>query len=279
MTHNEDTGPLSAQNNGGGQAGANGDGKQPPQYRRNEGDQPTQQFGPFVPPAGPQPQQGQQPQQPQQQNWQQGQPQWNQPQPQWNQQPGQFNPQGQYYPQGGPAYSNNTGSKKSGGWIVAVILIAIIVVLGLFGFFGYQALIKDGGNSDETQTAQGSSTGDAGKETTSSTTESTTAAPEEEGRPERPALPAGAIAANDAARNGDPAGDFNQVWRGTEITSEPFAQAVRDAFVRHYLDTDQTSGTVNAYSSVTGQTYTMKCTDNDEFVTCTGGNNAVVYIA
>ena len=85
--------------------------------------------------------------------------------------------------------------------------------------------------------------------------------------------------ANSAAEESKPAGDFNNVYTGSDLTSKPFAVAVRDAFVTHYLDTDNTSGTVTAYSSVTGQSYSMKCRDNGKYVTCTGGNNAIVYIS
>lgn len=285
MTRNEDTGSVNPQNNG----GAHGEGKQPPQYRRSDDDQPTQQFGPFVPPPGAQPshQQSRQPQQP---PHQQGQSQTSQSQHPWDR-------QDQYYPNTNAGYAQGPSSKKSGSGIVVFILLAIIVVLGIFGFITYQTFISNNDSSDQTQTAQGSSTGSESTEsaesagatdsangssgTSSSASEepSTSTTPAEKSRPERPDLPAGAIAANAAARAGEPAGDFNQVWRGTEITSEPFARSVRDAFVRHYLDTDETSGTVSAYSSVTGQTYTMNCMDNRQFVTCTGGNNAVVYIA
>ena len=102
---------------------------------------------------------------------------------------------------------------------------------------------------------------------------------EEESRPAHPKLPSGAVPANSAAEEGKPAGDFNNAYTGSDLTSKPFAVAVRDAFVSHYLDTDRTNGTVSAYSSVTGQTYSMKCRDNGEYVTCTGGNNAIVYIS
>lgn len=102
---------------------------------------------------------------------------------------------------------------------------------------------------------------------------------EEESRPAHPKLPSGAVPANSAAEEGKPAGDFNNVYTGSDLTSKPFAVAVRDAFVSHYLDTDRTNGTVSAYSSVTGQTYSMKCRDNGDYVTCTGGNNAIVYIS
>lgn len=77
--------------------------------------------------------------------------------------------------------------------------------------------------------------------------------------------------------SGDP-GDFNLAYAGSDVTSCPFARAVRDSFADYYLDTGNTSGTIDAYSQVTGQSYTMSCTDDGDYVTCRGGNNAVVHI-
>jgi hypothetical protein len=56
-------------------------------------------------------------------------------------------------------------------------------------------------------------------------------------------------------------------------TTCAFAAKVRDAY-------DQASGgsqTVEAYSPVTGQTYTMRCDPAGDGVTCEGGNNASVH--
>lgn len=99
------------------------------------------------------------------------------------------------------------------------------------------------------------------------------------GRPVRPELPAGATPANDAARAGTDAGDLNNVYTGSTATSAEFARAVRDAFVSHYLDSGELNATVAARSPVTGTVYSMRCTDNGDFITCRGGENAVVYIA
>lgn len=100
-----------------------------------------------------------------------------------------------------------------------------------------------------------------------------------EGRPDSVNLPDGAEAVNDAARNNEPTGNFNSVWRGTEVTSPEFSQAVRDAYAQHYVDTQELEATLDVESPVTGETYSMRCSDNGDYVTCTGGNDAVVYIA
>ncbi|CAB0879550.1 hypothetical protein FRC0406_00901 [Corynebacterium diphtheriae] len=97
-------------------------------------------------------------------------------------------------------------------------------------------------------------------------------------RPQYPTLPAGAMSANDAAKAGEPAGNFNNVWIGSSVTSPQFARAVRDAYASNYVATQQLNATLSVHSEVTGLDYSMQCSDNGQFVTCTGGNNAVVYI-
>ncbi|BAC19214.1 hypothetical protein HMPREF0290_2445 [Corynebacterium efficiens YS-314] len=99
------------------------------------------------------------------------------------------------------------------------------------------------------------------------------------GRPTAPALPAGHSPVNDAATQNLPGGDLNNVYTGTSSTSPGFALNVRDAFVRYYLDTGQLNGQVRATSPATGMTYDVDCVDNGEFVTCTAGENAVIYIS
>ena len=133
-----------------------------------------------------------------------------------------------------------------------------------------QATEGTAGDEDEAPTA-----GEATKQTTSPE-KTTSAAPKK--RPEYPELPSGAEPVNAAARNNEPGGNFNSVYRGSTVTSESFAKVVRDEYVKHYVDTKELNATISAYSPVTKQTYTMDCSDNGKFVTCTGGNNAIVYI-
>ena len=99
------------------------------------------------------------------------------------------------------------------------------------------------------------------------------------GRPTAPTLPAGHSPVNDAATQNLPGGDLNNVYTGTSTTSPGFALNVRDAFVRYYLDTGELNGQVRATSPATGMTYDVDCVDNGEFVTCTAGDNAVIYIS
>ena len=62
---------------------------------------------------------------------------------------------------------------------------------------------------------------------------------------------------------------------GTEITSCPFAEAVRAQYLRQGLR--NTPVTLNVMSPVTDQIYVMTCIGS-QVVTCTGGNSAVVYL-
>jgi hypothetical protein len=60
------------------------------------------------------------------------------------------------------------------------------------------------------------------------------------------------------------------------VTSCPFAENVESA----WTSGDSGSDTVNAYSPVTDQTYTMYCAPSDTgYEVCTGGNNAYVEFA
>jgi hypothetical protein len=62
---------------------------------------------------------------------------------------------------------------------------------------------------------------------------------------------------------------------GTEITSCPFAEAVRAEYLRQGLRA--TPVTLNVMSPVTNQSYVMNCIGS-QVVTCTGANDAVVYL-
>ncbi|MGK8500697.1 protein kinase domain-containing protein [Nocardia asiatica] len=76
-------------------------------------------------------------------------------------------------------------------------------------------------------------------------------------------------------------GAFTQSATGTVVTSCAFAEEVRRAYAE--LGTSQNSArdaprTVVATSPVTGRTYTMNCQPEGQLITCSGGENAVVYV-
>lgn len=73
--------------------------------------------------------------------------------------------------------------------------------------------------------------------------------------------------------------DYTSYSAATSVTSEEFAQSVFEAYKTHVDRTGTTNGTVYAYSPVTGQSYSMNCINHTSYVSCTGGNNAVVHIS
>lgn len=74
-------------------------------------------------------------------------------------------------------------------------------------------------------------------------------------------------------------GYLENVWVGSSNTSEAFAMNVWNAYLENRAITGQRNATVYAWSPVTGQSYAMNCRETGFYVTCTGGNNAVVHIS
>ena len=64
-------------------------------------------------------------------------------------------------------------------------------------------------------------------------------------------------------------------------TSDPFAKAVHEAFINQWVETGKTDTIIEAYSTVTGQNYSMSCDGGavDGIVVCSGGNQATVTIS
>ena len=64
-------------------------------------------------------------------------------------------------------------------------------------------------------------------------------------------------------------------------TSDPFAKAVHEAFIDQWVETGKNDVVVEAYSTVTGQNYSMSCDGGagDGIVVCAGGNQASVTIS
>ncbi|AHW62904.1 Hypothetical protein CGLY_02280 [Corynebacterium glyciniphilum AJ 3170] len=193
------------------------------------------------------------------------------PYPQWGQQP---------YPQ--QAYSADRSS--AGRILLVVVPVLIILLVAALLVWKWDDLFgssSDGAAAPASMTSQPASPSEeeTGEETTEETPSDTSSA----ARPDRPDLPSGAEPVNDAARNNDPTGDFNSVYKspptGDNYTSDEFAEAVRNAFVDAYLDNRETDQTIDVRSPVTGDSYQMTCTDEGSYVHCAGGNNAHVYIA
>lgn len=90
--------------------------------------------------------------------------------------------------------------------------------------------------------------------------------------PPAPAFPPGA---RPCAPTTGPVGGFRAAAAGTEVTSCPFAEEVRKSYGANPVR--NTVVVIPAYSPVTGVSYDMTCS-GERLVTCTGGNNAVVYL-
>jgi hypothetical protein len=193
--------------------------------------------------------------------------------------------QAPYPPQQEPQKSGGVGKVLA---IVIPVLVVIALILALVwqwdnlfgsdddngsGGAGQSTVQPAPGNGQGSGQGNGQNNGQGGDQ------------PQGQARPTTANLPGGSVPANDAARNGEPTGQFNAVWvsppNGSSYTSEDFGVAVRDAFVNDYLadPARAVDRTVNATSPTNGQSYTMSCRDQGSYVHCTGGNNANVYIA
>ncbi|MFC4126424.1 serine/threonine-protein kinase [Nocardia rhizosphaerae] len=150
------------------------------------------------------------------------------------------------------------------------ILVGVlaVVVLAIGGAIGWR--LMSGGDEAPATTAAPTSAPAGGGVAPTTAPRPTTAAPTTTAGPV--ILPASARPCESAATGGM----FSQAAIGTTVTSCGFAEAVRAA----YAAGGESSGprSVVAASPVTGRTYTMTCTPDGALVTCTGGENAVVYV-
>ncbi|WP_433732866.1 protein kinase domain-containing protein [Nocardia sp. CA-129566] len=72
-------------------------------------------------------------------------------------------------------------------------------------------------------------------------------------------------------------GRFTSSAIGTTVTSCAFAEEVRKAYASSG-DTTITDRSIVAHSPISNRDYTMNCTAGDQFATCSGGENAIVYV-
>ena len=185
-------------------------------------------------------------------------------------------------PQQAMAPMGNVGGSGGNGLLIAVIALAAVVVLLLVGALSYFIF---SGNSDEANVAATNSTdsgsggaGDPDPTIVEETVESSVVTTTEVARRAQNFQPGAGWRL--CSGSGEP-GNFNLTYAqnvGGNTTTCPFASNVRDAFVSLYQRTGQTNGTVTGYSPDRKRTYTMRCTDNGDYVTCRGGTNATVHI-
>ena len=197
-------------------------------------------------------------------------------QPQYSQEPnvqqysqGYYAPQPQQQPLAPPQSNNSVHGLLIALLVVMTILLLICVpvVLHLPGVINIPFL--------------GSNTSNSASENQNRVVpdnQGRTTAPTKVNRPTSPALPAGAVPANASAWSNAPGGKFENAYVGSSVTSSEFASEVQKSFLIQYQLSKSTTQTLHVVSPVTGQLYEMNCTDNSQYVTCTGGINAVVYI-
>ncbi|WP_040791486.1 serine/threonine-protein kinase [Nocardia paucivorans] len=161
--------------------------------------------------------------------------------------------------------------------IMVVAVVAIVAVLGFQLLGSTEPSAAPAGVAVRSAAPTGPSTAPSTSIAPRSTTptSSTTTTPA--------ALPAGAQpcprTGSDTRSRSDTRG-LDRSATGTSVTSCGFAEEVRKAYLASAGAgaTDGTSVTVTATSPVTGRSYTMTCTAEKGLVTCSGGENAVVYV-
>lgn len=153
--------------------------------------------------------------------------------------------------------------------MIPVSIIGVITVLALFGGLAWVLWPKDVPNS----TAGGAAHTTTAANTPGTTGATTTAPSTTSPTTTRAAnFPAGAS----ACPGRQPAGSYKESATSGGKTSCEFAEAVRIAYGNS--GAAGRSSTVSARSPVTGKEYTMACKVASGIVTCTGGDNAVVYL-
>ncbi|KAA8885065.1 protein kinase [Nocardia colli] len=169
-----------------------------------------------------------------------------------------------------------TGKRRS---VVLPILIGVvvIVVIAVVGAIGWQVFTsrnvaqptdQQAGAPVPTASAQPPAPGSSSAPPVASTP----------AKPTTVTLPAGA---KPCTQGGSATGSFSKSATGSAATTCAFAEEVRRAYAE-----SNTANTVSreaprsivATSPVTGRTYTMNCLSEGQLVTCSGGENAVVYV-
>ncbi|WP_369974755.1 protein kinase [Nocardia sp. MDA0666] len=172
-------------------------------------------------------------------------------------------------------------AKRSRSVAVPVVLgVLSAAVLAGLGVVGWQ-VFGSSGSDDHPATAAGpAAPAVTAQQPATSSAPSTTAAPTTTGTSAN--LPVGATPCSQTSTS---QGSFGKTATGSEVTSCGFAEAVRKAYAQAAEShgatsaaTAEASTSIIAVSPVTGRSYPMTCTSSGKVVTCTGGDNAVVYV-
>lgn len=172
-------------------------------------------------------------------------------------------------------------AKRSRSVAVPVVLGVLgAAVLAGIGVVGWQ-VFGSSSNNDHPATATGpAAPAVTAQQPATSSAPATTAAPTTTGTPAN--LPVGATPCSQTSTT---QGSFAKTATGSSVTSCGFAEAVRKAYAQAAEShgatsaaTAEASTSIIAVSPVTGRSYPMTCTSSGKVVTCTGGDNAVVYV-
>jgi hypothetical protein len=71
---------------------------------------------------------------------------------------------------------------------------------------------------------------------------------------------------------------FNAGARGTPLTSCPFVEQVRRTAYTEHLSVSSPPTPLRVVSPTTRKQYEMQCTSGGSYLTCTGGEDAIVYL-
>ncbi|MEV6427425.1 protein kinase [Nocardia sp. NPDC051463] len=162
--------------------------------------------------------------------------------------------------------------------IVMPILIGVltVVVLSVGAVVSWQLF---GSNDSGTSAADVEPGSSVTPTTRNSTTPSASTAPAKTTAPTSSTPVALPDSARPCSASGSGRGAFTQVAAGSQVTSCEFAEEVRRAYAESATaNVSRAPRSVVATSPVTGRTYTMNCVADGPMITCSGGENAVVYV-
>ncbi|WP_435827051.1 protein kinase domain-containing protein [Nocardia fluminea] len=165
-----------------------------------------------------------------------------------------------------PAWAHQDSERRRSVLLPVLAGVFAVLVLAVGGAIGWRMM--SAADPAETSTAAPISPAPGSGQPAGTTPRVTTAAPTTSAGPVT--LPAGA----QPCESGAATGSYSKVAVGSAVTSCGFAEAVREA----YAGGGTGARPVVATSPVTGRTYTMTCAPEGKLVTCTGGENAVVYV-
>ena len=166
-------------------------------------------------------------------------------------------------------YSHPSQTAWAGAWRwAAIIASAVIFVIAIIN--AYRPLMIDNGGSEQ-------ATATATQTVTERPSSPSTVIYQPRNGPPPPAAAPETLPPDATHCSSNPVNNtaLGNSAAGTDVTSCQFAEAVRAQYLRQGLRAAPV--TLNVMSPITNQSYVMTCIGT-QVVTCTGGNNAVVYL-